>query len=66
MLNRAVVGYFMSKIEVKSSKSVCRGNFYSCLSIRFFTFEQCIDVPKVFLPSFEAVRRSWRDFFAKE
>ena len=27
MLNRAVMGIFRSKIEVKSSKSFCRGNF---------------------------------------
>ena len=36
MLNRVVVGLFRSKMEVKSSKSVCRGIFYSWYLILFF------------------------------
>ena len=100
MLNRVVVGLFRSKMEVKSSKSVCRGIFlflplqtgclcfglcgphqcsadtgadtwqkqalyYMPFLILFFTFEWCVDSPKIFLPSFKTVRHSWRDFFSK-
>ena len=36
-----------------------------CLSILFITFERCVNVSKIFLPSFKAVRRLWRDFFQK-
>ena len=65
MLNRVVMGNFRSKIEVKSSKSFAEGIFYLCQSILFFTFEQCVNVSKIFLPSFKVVQRFWRDFFSK-
>ena len=67
MLNRDVMGFFTSKIEVKSSKSVCRGIFLLnlCLSILFFTFERCVNDSKIFLPSFKAVQHFWRDFFKR-
>ena len=66
MLNRVVVGLFRSKMEVKSSKSVCRGIFLFPLFNPLFTFEWCVERPKIFLPSFKTVRHSWRDFFPKE
>ena len=36
-----------------------------CRSILFFTFEQCVNVSKTFLPSFKAVRRFGREVFSK-
>ena len=47
MLNRAVMGICRSKIEVKSSKSICRGIFYLCLSILFFSFERCVNFKNI-------------------
>ena len=32
----------------------------------FFSLERCVNVSKIFLPSFKAVRPFWRDFFPKE
>ena len=58
------MGIFRSKIEVKSRKSLQR-EFLLFLSILFFTFERCVNVSKIFLPSFKVVRRFWRDFFQK-
>ena len=45
MLNRAVMGTFRSKIEVKSSKSFCRGNFlFVPFNALFYvwTMHQCL------------------------
>ena len=45
MLNRAVMGIFRSKIEVKSSKSLCRGNFlFVPFNLLFYvwTMRQCV------------------------
>ena len=65
MLSRAVIGIFRSKTEVKRNKSSCRGVFYLGLSTLFFTFERCVDFSKIFLPSFKAVQRFWRNFFQR-
>ena len=52
MLHRAVMGIFMSKIEVKSSKSFCRGNFLFVPFHPFFhvwTMRQCFkNIPAKF------------------
>ena len=52
MLNRAVMGLFRSKIEVKSSKSFCRGNFlFGPFNALFYvwTMRQCLkNVPAKF------------------
>ena len=52
MLNRAVMGIFRSKIEVKSSKSFCRGNFlFVPFNALFYvwTMRQCLkNIPAKF------------------
>ena len=48
----------------KKSQKFLQRKFFICASILFFTFERCVDVSKLFLPSFKAVRHFWREFFS--
>ena len=65
MLNHAVMGIFGQKSRQKIAKVFAKGIFYLCLSSLFFTFQRRVNVSNVFLPSFKAVRRFWRNFFQK-
>ena len=65
MLNGAVMGIFRSKIEVKSSKSFCRGNFlFVPFNALFYvwTMRQCL---KNFPAKFQSRPTFLPEFFSK-